>query len=158
MYASKSSSLFYNHRVLHIRLLGKSSAVASSCLSFLLAVRLFLQGLHAALVRLALLVRLVVGLRLVELGALNTVEVAKSGKVFARLSLMELLQVTLVVQVGVDLVDVARVTAGLLLGVGSTNGRHCSGSVRYLWYLPEVDLELYVVCRVSIPEYQCCIV
>jgi hypothetical protein len=40
------------------------------------------------------------------------------------LSLVELLQVTLVVQVGVDLVEVARVTAGLLLGVDTTDSRH----------------------------------
>jgi hypothetical protein len=45
---------------------------------------------------------------------------------------VELLQVTLVVQVGVDLVEVARVTAGLLLGVDTTDSRHDGGSGE--WY------------------------
>jgi hypothetical protein len=50
------SSLLHNHRVLNIGLLCDSSAVASSCLGLFLAVRLFLQRLHATLVGLALLV------------------------------------------------------------------------------------------------------
>jgi hypothetical protein len=119
----KATSLLHNHRVLRISLLCDSSAVASSCLGLFLAVGLLLHGLHATLVRLALLVRLVVGLGLVEFGALDAVEVAVGREFFKDLSLVELLQVTLVVQVGVDLVEVARVTAGLLLGVDTTDIR-----------------------------------
>jgi hypothetical protein len=131
-HSRKSTSLLHNHRVLHsIILLRNSSAVASSRLGLLLAVRLLLHGLHATLVRLALLVRLVVGLGLVEFGALDAVEVAVGREFFENLSLVELLQVTLVVQVGVDLVEVARVTAGLLLGVDTSDGRHYGGSIEW---------------------------
>jgi hypothetical protein len=44
---------------------------------------------------------------------------------------VELLQVTLVVQVGVNLVEVAGVTASLLLGIDTTDSRHDGGSVEW---------------------------
>ena len=108
--------------------------VACSRLGLLLTVRLLLQRLDAALVGLGLEVRLVVGIGFVEFGALDAVEVAECRELLGNLSLVELLEVTLVVKVLVDLVEVAGVTAGLLLGVDSTDGRHgegggCVGSV-----------------------------
>jgi hypothetical protein len=123
-------SLLHNHRVFHVlRLLlaDKRGAVACSRLSLLLAVRLLLQRLDTALVRLGLEVRLVVGVGFVEFGALDAVKVAECRELLGNLSLVELLEVTLVVKVLVDLVEVARVTASLLLGVDSTNGRHGGG-------------------------------
>jgi hypothetical protein len=101
--------------------------VACSRLGLLLAVRLLLQRLDTTLVRLGLEVRLVVGIGFVEFGALDAVEVAERRELLGYLGLVELLEVTLVVKVLVDLVEVAGVTASLLLGVNSTDGRHGGG-------------------------------
>lgn len=122
------ASLLDNHGVLHLLLLfGKSSTVACGRLSLLLAVRLLLQRLDTTLVRLALEVGLVVGVGFVEFGALDAVEVAKGREFLGNLGLVELLEMTLVVKILMDLVEVARVTAGLLLGVDTTDGRHGDG-------------------------------
>jgi hypothetical protein len=101
--------------------------VACSRLGLLLAVRLLLQRLDTTLVRLGLEVRLVVGIGFVEFGALDAVEVAERRELLGYLGLVELLEMTLVVKVLVDLVEVAGVTASLLLGVNSTDGRHGGG-------------------------------
>jgi hypothetical protein len=63
--------------------------------------------------------------------ASDSVEVAVGREFFKDLSLVELLQVTLVVQVGVNLVEVAGVTASLLLGIDTTDSRHDGGSVEW---------------------------
>jgi len=129
-YPANFASLLHNHGVLHVLLLlGDSCTVACSRLSLLLTVRLLLQRLYTTLVRLALQVGLVVGVGFVELGALDAVEVAKRRKLLGNLSLVELLQVTLVVKIFVDLVEVARVTASLLFGVDTTDSRHGGGGV-----------------------------
>jgi hypothetical protein len=125
-----SASLFHNHRVLHILLLllaNKNVTVAGSRLRLLLAVRLLLHRLETTLVGLGLQMRLVVGIGFVEFGARDAVEVAKCRELLRNLGLVELLEVTLVVKVLVDLVEVARVTASLLLGVDSTDGGHGDG-------------------------------
>jgi hypothetical protein len=124
------ASLLHNHRVLHVLLLllaNKNVTVACGRLSLLLAVRLLLQGLDTTLVGLGLQMRLVVGIGFVEFGALDAVEVAECRELLGNLGFVELLEVTLVVNVLVDLVEVARVTAGLLLGVDSTDGGHGDG-------------------------------
>ena len=124
------ASLLHNHGVLNFLLLllrGKNVPVARSRLCLLLAIRLLLQRLDTTLVRLGLQMRLVVGIGFVEFGALDAVEVAKCRELLRNLGLVELLEVTLVVKVLVDLVEVAGVTASLLLGVDSTNGRHDGG-------------------------------
>jgi hypothetical protein len=76
------------------------------------------------LVHLALLVRLEVGVALKELCALGAVVLPQARQIFYGLRISELCQMLLVVQVGVDLVEVARVAARLLLGGFSSDGRH----------------------------------
>lgn len=82
-----------------------------------------------ALVNLALLVRQHVGLTLEELGAFKAVILPQAGQIFYRLRILELCKVLLVLQVGVDLVEIARVAACLLLGILSSDGRHCGAWV-----------------------------
>jgi hypothetical protein len=85
--------------------------------------RAFLQDVPP-LVHLALLVRQHVGLALKELCALEAVVLPQAGQVFYGLRILELCEVLLVAQVGVDLVEVARMPARLLLAVLSAYGRH----------------------------------
>jgi len=63
-------------------------------------------------------------LALEELCALDAVELAARGQVFGGLCLQMQLEMSLVAQVGGDLVDVATVAARLLLGVLTSDGRH----------------------------------
>jgi hypothetical protein len=125
------ASLLHDHRVLDVlRLLllaDKNMTVACGRLGLLLAVRLLFQRLDTTLVGLGLQMRLVVGIGFVEFGALDAVEVAECRELLGNLGFVELLEVTLVVKVLVDLVEVAGVTAGLLLGVDSTDGGHGDG-------------------------------
>ena len=76
------------------------------------------------LMHLALLVRQHVGFTLEKLCAFFAVILAQTGQVFYGLCILELCEVLLVVQVTVHLVEVARVSARLLLGVLSPDGRH----------------------------------
>jgi hypothetical protein len=73
---------------------------------------------------LALLMRLKVAVALKKLCAFLAVPPPQSGQVFYRLRILELCEMLLVAQVGVDLVEVARVATRLLLGVLSSYGWH----------------------------------
>jgi hypothetical protein len=83
-----------------------------------------LQHIVPALVHLVLLVRDKVVLALKEPGAFLAVEFAQARQIFYGLRILVLCEVLLVVQVGVDLVEIARVPARLLFGVLSSDGRH----------------------------------
>lgn len=83
------------------------------------------------LVHLALLVGQHIGLTLKKLCAFFAVVLPQTRQVFYGLSILELCEVLLVVQVAVHLVEVARVSARLLLGVLSPDGRH-SGTVYWM--------------------------
>ena len=72
----------------------------------------------------ALLVRQHVGLTLEKLGAFEAVILPQTGQIFYGLRILELCEVLLVPQVGVDLVEIARMAARLLLGILSSDGRH----------------------------------
>jgi hypothetical protein len=76
------------------------------------------------LMHLALLMRLKVAVALKKLCAFLAVPPPQSGQVFYRLRILELCEMLLVAQVGVDLVEVARMAARLLLGVLSSYGWH----------------------------------
>lgn len=76
------------------------------------------------LVHLALLMGDKVGLALKELCAFLAVMLPQARQVLYRLRILELGEVLLVAQVGVDLVEIAGMAARLLLGVLSAYGRH----------------------------------
>jgi hypothetical protein len=75
-------------------------------------------------VDLALLVGVEVGLALKKLCALFAVVLAEARQIFYGLRILELCEVLLVVQVGVDLIEIARVAARLLLGILTPDCRH----------------------------------
>lgn len=77
-----------------------------------------------ALMNLALLVCDKVGVALKKLCAFLAVEFAQAGQIFYGLCILEFREMLLVAQVGVDLVEVARVSTCLLLGVLSAYGWH----------------------------------
>lgn len=132
---------FLDHGIFHILLFCNVRTVASGGLSFLLGVWLLLHGLHATLVRLALLVRSEVGIRLKPFRTFDTVKVAKRWEFLGSLGFVVLFQMAFVVNVGVNLVEVARVTAGLLLGVDSTNSRHFGGEASRVVFILSALLE-----------------
>jgi hypothetical protein len=76
------------------------------------------------LVHLALLMRQHIALALIKLCAFLAVELPQPRQVLYRLRILELGEMLLVAQVGVDLVEVARVATRLLLGVLSSYGGH----------------------------------
>jgi hypothetical protein len=82
------------------------------------------SALVPPLVHLALLMRHEVRFALEELCAFGAVVLPQAGQVFYGLRILELGQMLCVVQVGVDLVEVARVAARLLLGGFSSDGGH----------------------------------
>jgi hypothetical protein len=76
------------------------------------------------LVHLALLMRGEVGLALKKLCAFFAVMLPQTRQIFYGLLILEFCEMLLVAQVGVDLIEIARVPARLLLGVLSSDGRH----------------------------------
>lgn len=97
---------------------------ADGSLCFLLGIWFFAKLLHSPLVHLALLMGAKVGLALKKLCAFLAVVLAEARQIFYGFRIFEFCQMLLVAQVGVDLVEVARVSARLLLGVLSSDGRH----------------------------------
>jgi hypothetical protein len=79
------------------------------------------------LVHLPLLMGDKVGVALKPLCALLAVPLAEPGQVLGGLGVLELGEVLVVVEVGVDLVEVACVAARLLLGLLAANGGHGCG-------------------------------
>jgi hypothetical protein len=75
-------------------------------------------------VHLALLMRGEVGLALKKLCAFFAVMLPQTRQIFYGLLILEFCEMLLVAQVGVDLIEIARVPARLLLGVLSSDGRH----------------------------------
>ena len=76
------------------------------------------------LVHLALLMRQHITLALIKLCAFFAVKLPQPRQIFYWLRILELGEMLLVAQVGVDLVEVARVATRLLLGVLSSYGGH----------------------------------
>lgn len=74
--------------------------------------------------RLSLLVSDQIWFRLEPFCAFGTVELSEARKIFSSLCALVLLQVLFLVDVVVDLIQIACVTASLLLRVLTTNGRH----------------------------------
>ena len=65
-----------------------------------------------------------VGVALKELCAFCAVELAQAGQVLYGIGILEFRKMLLVAKVSVDLIEIARVAARLLLGVLSAYGRH----------------------------------
>ena len=78
-----------------------------------------------AFVHLALLVSEHVGLTLKKLCTFFAVVLPQTRQIFYGLCILELSQVFLVVQISMDLVEIACVSPRLLLGILSSYGRHC---------------------------------
>jgi len=86
-----------------------------------------------ALVHLSFLVCDKVGFALKEFCAFLAVVLAQTRQVFYGFRILELCEMFLVAQVGVDLVEIARVATCLLFGVLSPDGRHIG-----LWLLNRI--------------------
>ena len=87
------------------------------------------NGSSPSLVHLPLVVCFEVGLALKPLCAFFAVPVAEAWQILGGLCVLELGEMLFVAQVGVDLVEIARVAARLLLGLFSPYGRHGGGGV-----------------------------
>ena len=98
--------------------------VAYSVESVRSAKRLFPVIYLPSLVGLSFGVSSEVRLRLEPFGAFDTVELTQTGQVLGSLCVFVLVEVFFLVDVGVDLIEVASVTPRLLLRVLTANGRH----------------------------------
>ena len=65
-----------------------------------------------------------VGLVSKPFGTLDAVPLAKAWQIFCRLGLFVLFEMPRMLEIGVDLVDIARVSPGLLFGLCATDRGH----------------------------------
>ena len=77
-----------------------------------------------SLVWFCLCVRSVVELRLEPLCTFNAVPLAQARQVLGSLCVFELIKMLFLVEIGVNLVKIARMASSLLLRVGTTYSRH----------------------------------